>query len=240
MKIDGRRWMMLTLVVVMIGLVGMVPAAAAKNANPGVIPPQAQIRGNTYAEWSAGFWQWVFSIPAGTGPFSDAFRDAIEGQSGNVWFLPGVFAEPGTVTREITVPSNVSLFVVIVNVECSTLEPGTPFFGSTDEELNACARSFPITRAEATLDGRAIDFLSADYETISPPFDFTVPAGNILGAAPGDGRSVSNGVYLMLAPLPVGTHRLHFNGGLFVPGEGGGEFTVDTTYIINVVHGGRK
>lgn len=240
MRLHALRWKTLVLAVVLAGFFGAVPAVHAKNDNPGVVPPQADVRGNTYGEWSAAFWQWVFSLPADEGPFDPtAYRDAIEGQPGNVWFLPGVFAESGTAEREITVPTGVSLFVVIINVECSTAELGTPFGGSNDEELNACATSFPITGAAATLDGRAIDFTTADYETISPPFDFTLPENNILGADPGEGRAASNGVYIMLAPLPVGTHTLNFNGAVYLP-DFDFTFTLDTTYVIHVVPRGLR
>src|SRR5947209_6336709 len=37
--------------------------------NPGVVhPPCSKPYGLTYGEWSAKWWQWVYSIPVGTNP----------------------------------------------------------------------------------------------------------------------------------------------------------------------------
>lgn len=235
MKINSVHWKMLILGGVLFGLLGAAPVASAKNSNSGVIPPQAIVQGNTYGEWSAAFWQWLFSIPVDQNPAFDVTGvNALVGQAGTVWFLPGVFNVSGSAAREITIPAGISLFVTIINLECSTVE-APPFFGATDAELTACATGFSITDMAAELDGRSIDFTSANYQATSPPFDFELPENNILGVSADFGRAVSNGYYLMLAPLPVGDHTLHFTG--TYPDF---PFTLDISYLIHVAHDAKK
>jgi len=233
-KFSFRRKMWV-LVGVLAVLVGTVPAAIAGNANTGVIPPQSRGYGNTYGEWSAAFWQWLFSIPVNQNPaFDETGGNALVGQTGKVWFLPGVFNASGQASREITIPAGISLFVPVVNVECSNVEL-PPFFGGTDEELKECAMQYLFTGLEAELDGRPIDFTTVNYQSVSPPFDFELPpmdlqGGNILGVDADLGRAVSNGYYLFLTPLPVGDHTLHYKGTL-----SNFDFTLEIHYVIHVV-----
>src|SRR5690242_16183808 len=109
------------------------------DGNPMVAPPGSSPYGKSYAEWSAEHWKWLFSIPNAVNPAND-FTGVNAGvnQSGPVWFLAGSFCpEPPlscanfVVTRNITVPSGVSLFFPILDSECSTVEGN----GTTDAEL---------------------------------------------------------------------------------------------------------
>src|SRR5262245_59170953 len=68
----------------------MTTAAFARNDNPGVIPPEAAAFGKTYGEWSAAFWQWLYSLPVDQHPLFDT-ADCSAGQSGKVWFIGGTF-----------------------------------------------------------------------------------------------------------------------------------------------------
>jgi hypothetical protein len=51
------------------------------------------------------------------------------------------------------------------------------------------------------------DLLS--YRSVTPVFDFTLPADNLLGVPAGtSGSGVSDGVFAFLAPLAVGPHTI--------------------------------
>jgi hypothetical protein len=50
-------------------------ASSRGNVNPGILPPNSQVQGLTYGEWSARWWQYVLSIPAPQNP--------LEGATGN-------------------------------------------------------------------------------------------------------------------------------------------------------------
>src|SRR5215203_2973784 len=106
------------------------------SAQAQVVPPQAKYQGASYAEWSAAYWQWLFSLPVDGHPGTDSPDfDVTDGQSGLVWFLTGAF---GTVERQVTIPAGTSLFVALINVDASTLEE-PPFYGATAEDQLAIA-----------------------------------------------------------------------------------------------------
>jgi hypothetical protein len=140
----------------------------------------------------------------------------------------------GTAERSCTIPSGTALFFPVINAECSTVEP-PPFFGSNEAELRACVHAFSFPVLHASIDGVPLANL-ASYEIDSPLFTFTLPADNVLGIAnaPTSGMSVGNGVYLLLAPLSVGEHTLHFGG---TDSTG---FTLDITYHLTVVPAGQR
>ncbi len=67
------------------------------------------------------------------------------------------------------------------------------------------------------------------YYALTPMYTFWVPAENALGVAgPATGISMAHGIWLMLAPLPAGTHVIHFGGG-----DPAG-FQLDITYVLTV------
>lgn len=231
-----RHWYKaIGVVSVVVGLgAGSVSHAWAGNPNPGVIPPNAKAYGMTYGQWSAKWWQWAFSLSLEDNPFFDesgSCDNGANGQSGPVWFLTGVINASGTAVRTCTVPAGKALFFPIINAECSTLEGN----GSTEKELRTCAEGLinPVTSVAAEIDWLPIQSPQA-YRVSSPLFTFgPLPEDNVLqlfgvdAPAGATSLSVADGYYLLLAPLPVGQHTIHFTG--TVPG-----FTLDITYNLTV------
>jgi hypothetical protein len=226
-------------------LSGLVLCAVAKDngsqENPGVLPPNSKPHGLSYGEWSARWWQWAFSLPTDAHPLFDT-ADCSAGQTGHVWFLGASFSpsdgEHGwtvaIATRDCTVPAGTALFFPIVNAEASTLEGN----GTSDAELRAAVQSFQdlATNMSAEVDGVAIRNLDA-YRAQSPLYTFgPLPDHNIpqnwgLDAPAGTtSLSVADGVYVMLAPLSVGQHTIHFHAEVpdFL-------FLLDITYNLTVV-----
>ena len=221
------------LLVALLLFVATPRAFAAGNPNPRILPPDSRPHWLSYGEWSAKWWQYVFAIPASTNPLFDETGAACGvGQSGHVWFLAEVLNTSGEAERTCTIPSGTMLFVPILTVECSTLEP-PPFFGRNETELRTCAQSFRMSDLHATIDGVAIQNPEA-YTVSSPLFTFTVPGDNILGVSSATGQSMANGAYLMIAPLSVGDHTIQF-GGSFPDAQ----FTVNVTYHLTVAPRGQ-
>jgi hypothetical protein len=92
----------------------------------GIYPPNSQPFGLSYGEWSAKWWQWVYSIPLEKNPQYQGIVqppsvpvavtvDCSLGQSGPVWFLGASFG--GLASRECKdpVPPDVSLFFPMTN-----------------------------------------------------------------------------------------------------------------------------
>jgi hypothetical protein len=209
-----------------VALVG-TGAAAATAAAPGrvVIPPQQENYGQLGVLW----WKWVLSIPAAQNPLFDATgADCAVGQNGGRWFLAGT--PGGVVTRSCTVPEGKKIFFPIVAVENDYPCPDPTFQPAPGQSLkdfltNGTA-SIPgaVTMVntaadlQASLDGTSIPILSAYRGTsnmysfagdpsLTPVFDPCITGSQQ--------KAVSDGYWLLLAPLSTGQHTLQFGGSLF-------------------------
>ena len=194
--------------------------------NHDIAPPNSEPYGKSYGEWSARWWQWVYSLPAAENPVSDTTGEfADEGQDGPVWFLAGNFG--GTTVRDVFVPEGKSLFFPILNQNWVTF-PTDPIL--TIPELRAIIRPFMDNASLAcSIDGKAVKHLSL-YREDSAVFTTTVPDGNLLGLPAGDyAPCVDNGYYLMLDPLKPGQHTIHFTGI-----NADASFALDVTYHLTV------
>jgi len=215
-------------------LVALAAPLAAQDASPvaspvpaaAFLPPDAAVGGLGLAGWSARSWQWFFSFPEPVNPMLDSTGERCTyGQSGPVFFL---VAAEASGERACTVPSGVHVFVPLGGAECSTVEE-PPFFGKDDAELAACAKDATahvppaaIADMDLTVDGQSVGDLEA-YHRTTPAFDLLLPAGNVLGAAPGVARSAADGYQVLLAPLAEGEHAVVVS----VPGPEG---LIVTTY----------
>ena len=219
----------------------LASALAAPNLNPTILPPNSKPHGASYGEWGGRWWQWVLSIPADNNPAVDPTGDfAANGQSGPVWFLAGTFGG-GPTERTVTVPAGKALFFPIYNWIWVNL----PDLGDDpwSEEQEQYARDLiaglvdAVTDFTCVIDGRPVQNITA-YRCQTPEdgeYMAYFPEGDVWGLCPdllpadSYGPSVSDGYYLMLAPLSAGQHTIHFSAGTFL----------DVTYHITVA-GGRR
>lgn len=249
-KLNSIRGLQLSAVMVL-GLMLLVPMIAqADSINPGVLDVDSKHYGKTYGEWSAAWWQWAFSIPTSKNPLVDSDgSNAANGQQGPVWFLAGklcvtggepcgTITDPATANRVVDVPAGKALFFPILNAEWDNLGADEPL---NETELRDIVKA-QMDMGEnmvAEVDGVPINgldsVLTTQYRVTSPVFNYHIPEDNtyslfgynypkqtIKGA-------VADGVFLMLAPLPKGTHTIHFKGNF------GTFFYLDIYYTIHVV-----
>jgi len=220
---------------------------AGADSNPPVIPPTSHAYGKSYEEWSAAWLQWAMSIPAASNPILDntgAYSSV--GQSGKVWFLAGTTGSGAVppVVRTITIPSGTPLFFPIVNYFwVNTPEYGDPNW-SPAQEANARSILADIvdtaTGFSLKIDGHSIKNLY-DFRFQSTVAKCTIPplaADNLFGAdlVNNPYYCVADGYWVMVHPLPVGSHEIHFTGGFtaFPP------FSLDVTYKITVKPGRKE
>jgi hypothetical protein len=218
----------------------MLVAVAMQAANPGVLPPQSQPYGKTYGEWSGAFWQWLMERPL-TVPDPNQSYDIEPGKVGNVWFLATGLPNPA-----IDIPSSTALFIPLMNVECSSLEPPeSGFHGDTEAEQAECAKFWAdhIINRVVIIDGRSMD-INENYRARSPQFSFVAPTPWVFGDVGGAGTAVGDGYYVMVAPLSVGVHTITLKATLhFKAGELGPDpvdlLQTDVTWHIKVVPRGQ-
>ena len=232
-----RSTIQLTAVTVLFALATTLAYGA--NPNPRIAPIDSNPYGNSYGEWSARWMQWFFSIPQGTNPALDptgAF--CAQGQTGKVWFLAGSLLN-GSFTRTCTVPPGTALFLPITNgvfgaavFDCDPTNPGVPCDVTTLRAAADAAMDPKNLDLKASIDGVPIGNL-LDYRVQSPVFAVTLPNDNIVGIPSGTySPMVSDGYWLLIAPLPPGNHTIHFSSTIT-----GGPFNgsqTDVTYDLTV------
>ncbi|MFZ0328294.1 MAG: cache domain-containing protein [Nitrososphaeraceae archaeon] len=164
----------------------------------------------TFGEWTARWWQWGYSIPKNINPaYDDNGRFCVQKQSGPVWFLAGTYGH--RVVRLCDIPSGKAILLPILNSECSFAE--FPKLKKLSE-LRTCAKTIQdqVIKVNASVDGVPLSHLEK-YRVESPPFNFTLPQGNILGlSANTSTQAIADGNWVFLKPLSTGIHKIMFKG----------------------------
>jgi len=205
--------------------------------NPRVLPPQAHAYGKSYGEWGAAWWEWALSFPYATNPIFDTTGQyGSQGQNQIPWFLAGNAG--GASERSITIPSGRPLFFPLISFENDYPCPDPTFQPAPGQSLQdfltegVASIIDQVDVLSADVDGASIPNLSSyratsglDYFTGDPSLTSTFD-GCITGSSQ---AFVTDGYWLMLAPLPPGHHTLHFSGGISAFG-----FEDDVTYHLTV------
>ncbi|MFI3219329.1 MAG: hypothetical protein QX189_09435 [Methylococcales bacterium] len=196
------------------------------NYNTGVIQPYAKIHGKSYGDWGAEWWKWALSVPYSQSPITDLTgEDGSQNQQGAVWFLAGTF---GTFAeRTITIPAKKFIFFPLVNGENDFPCPDPnfkPASGQTMEDFltSGITPAFDLWVTDlnktlsAKVDGVELNSLT-NYRGISQLTKFTAnpDPDNLKFIDPcitGEKQvMVSDGFWLMLAPLKTGKHEIEFS-----------------------------
>ena len=206
-------------------LAATVPAAHAANPNPGVIPPGASPYGTSYGNWGAAWWTWAYGIPPDENPVLDPDGTYCDvGQSGSVWFLAGTFGAEAQ--RSCTTPAGKGIFFPILDVLwfapddltdalwlAETFELAEDPSSLSDEDLLALVADWHLSYVvedslTVNVDGVEFEDLES-YRAQSDPFDFYMRLREPQAAK---GPAISDGYWIMLAPLSVGEHTVEFGG----------------------------
>jgi hypothetical protein len=203
------------------------PASAVSH----VLPPSSHYAGKTYGQWGAAWWRWALESPGSVNPLTDATgARCATNQSGHVWFLAGTTG--GSAKRTCTIPTGKALFFPVVNSFAAELQ-GTHTYGQLLDEIRSFIDLDHAT-TEASVDGTP---LNGSVRAVSPPplpFSFTLPKDNIFGDPTLAGKydAVSDGYWVMLAPLSRGTHTVTFHG--TAPLLPSGTLDVSVTYQLTI------
>jgi hypothetical protein len=221
---------LLSVVGTVIGL--LMPVAPAQADAVKIIAVNDNAYGSTYGEWSAAWWQWAFSIPASNSPISDTTgANCTQLQSGPVFYLTGTAG--GAATRSCAVPAGKALFFPILNslwgasvFDCDPTNPGVPCNLATLRK--SAADAMDQVTLQAVIDGKPVKDLN-QQRVQSSALTITYPADNGAGVDAGSyAPNVSDGYWLLLAPLSAGRHTIYFKG-VFTGGIFNGT-VVEVTY----------
>jgi len=214
----------------MIGTLVLTVAALQPAGAVEILAPGSTVAGKSIADWTAGWWTWVFQSPSDAVPFSDPDGSLANlNNGGPVFFVAGTGGGP--VERTFSVPAGRPLLIPMVN-----------YFNTydTEEVINAAIAAFP---------GSVTDlFAEIDGVPVADPFDYLeVTADFFSGGLAQEGSwiaslgvpvgedvfpSKSSGYWLMIDGLAPGTHTLRFGGTTLCCGD---PFSTEVLAEINVV-----
>lgn len=162
-------------------------------------------------------------------------------QHGPVWFLEGAIRGAENVTRTCSIPEGKALFFPLLNlVDINTADQPV---NELRAEIAGCLNA--ATNISLKVDGQAIaskELLRSRVRSI--PFAAVLPADGVPTDPPTPAGiyspAVDDGYYVMLRPLSVGAHTLHFTGtspGCDYPPTGFhvDPFSLDVTYQLTIV-----
>jgi hypothetical protein len=208
--------------------------ATAADPNSIVVPAQEQ----NYGQLGANWWKWALSIPYQQNPqFDQTGASCGLGQNGGVWFLAGT--PGGSVTRSCTIPAGKTIFFPIVNINNDYPCPDPNFQPAPGQSLHDFLTDgavFVINHAHnlnADLDGVDIPIV-ASYRGTSNMYSFTGdPSLTVFDPCitGSQQKAVSDGYWLLLAPLSPGTHTLSFGAMITIEDF---SFSTEATYNLTV------
>ena len=200
---------------------GPLQAAPGSGNSSSILPPNSTPGDLSYPEWHLVCLDWILSIPASINPLLNVDDeadlanpsphplwvgpyDASVGQSGHVWILPGAYA---TVEREAIIPAGKMLVVPLLNQVVLGIPPipqAIAFYQSYEKLV--------MDTAEITCEIDGVPVANIEqyrHQSLAAPV--VLPESNMLGRPPGPfGMIVDDGYYLILAPLSVGIHTIHW------------------------------
>jgi len=180
-------------------------------------PRKYQPFGKSWEKWTAIWCNWLLSIPREKNPAVDETgKNSSQNQvDANVWFLAGSFGNNIPVRRKCTVPNSKAILFPIVNKEDSFAEDLDLIY---EQELAMRARNSMdrLICLQLIVDGKRLPNLS-EYRVLSEFFDLTFPENNVYDVNTKNTRSVCDGYWAFLRPLPIGSHEIYFSAKVFLP-----------------------
>jgi hypothetical protein len=202
----------------------------ADSLNKGVYSPESKPFGVEYEDWTAAWWQWNMGIPTALHPRDNYTSEKCSiHQEGLVWFLPDALS--GTEERTCSVPFGKGILVPALTGNCDADSPSAP--QSESGLFNCASEGAKFSVVSASLDGVPIKNLEG-YRVNTGLFNMTVPKDNIFKNLPGTFKAVSDGFYVFLEPLAVGTHDIHITTSVLNPLNSEYNYSADVTYHIIV------
>ena len=205
---------------------GMVAAAESY-----VLPPHATVAGKALGDHGAAWWQWSFSMPLDDSPVRDLTGEkCAKGQQGEVWFLAGTYGSD-QVKRSCTIPAGRYIFFPIINMAFWP-QPNEPI-SCADVQEGAAMNNDNMAFAEIEIDGVRVASPWSHREISSKCFDIFARVPKDVGPPPGF-PAASDGFWIMLKPLPPGTHTIKYRARYNRPGGAYGTMSQNVFYDITV------
>lgn len=219
-------------------IVALTVQTASAAHTDSLVFSQSNPYGSSYGDWSAKWWQYVFDLPTANHPMNDTTGQyCAVAQAGPVFFLMGTVNGASVNRTQCVVPAGKALFLPVVNAICALPEddPQKPH-NRYQAMIKSCSDLIDLVKKDSlkvTVDGLPIEGVD-DFRAPSPIFSYVGKANLFGGWYEGEhDYAFSDGYWVMLKPLPPGTHAIHFEGVLDYA-DPTPDFVIDVTYLLTV------
>jgi len=204
----------------------------------GVVSMDEKVFGKSLGEYANLWWQWASSMPALESPVKDMTGIKCDvNQKGQVWFLAGGYGS-SKITRKCSIPKGNHLFFPVINMLYFPSGIGTSLTCDAAKASvtinNDYLRSFIVT-----IDKHKI--VNPVLHRYSTPDCFDLlgwPPKNI--NSPTVYPSATDGYWVMLKPLSLGTHKIKFRAEYHNQNEDYGMMIQDIEYQIDIIESDKK
>lgn len=181
-------------------------SATGRTADSYLLAPGEAVAGKTQETWSREWWQWAGSFDRSVSPVADRSGAACASkQSGPVWFLAGTYEVRRTL-RTCTVPRGKYLFFPLINYV--VLPTGEGSLTCEAAIRTAADITNDVAQLVLDVDGTRHAGLGQHRQATRDCFNLAEKSSPRYEIYP----TAANGYYVMLRPLPPGTHTLNFGG----------------------------
>jgi hypothetical protein len=204
--------------------------AAGGSTSPLVFPKPAHPYGASMTTWAERIGQWIYGQPFDHNPaFDQTGADCAVAQSGPVWFIPPIFAPPGTprpliqnASRTCSIPEGRAVLLdigaVVDDFPCPDPSfhpaPGQSLFDFLIADVKPLLDS--VNELDVTIDGQQVPdvlgyrFTSPDLFKITGDLSLQATLDSCITGAPQD--AVIDGFFMMIKPLTPGDHTVIVHG----------------------------
>lgn len=198
-----------------------------------IYPPSSSPYGLSHKNWGIALWQWWLSIPKEIAPFPDPTKwsPCLIGLGYPVVMLanPIIGLDRPNVTYNCDIPADRAILVFGITEICSY-----DATHKTDEDLRKCVKARnDWAKHQIIIDGKSVENVE-QYRVTTDFFNITYPKDNMLTLPGGTFRTLLDGTWLMLKPLPVGDHRVEVHIAQIIPGQESENLFLNLIYNLHV------
>ena len=184
-----------------------ITSASASSLEELMVYPSEYVDGKPVSDYANIWWQWTYTMPKDVSPVRDLTGEYCHvGQQGDVWFLAGGYGS-SKIKRTCVIPEGKFIFFPVINMVYWPRYEGS--LSCENAKKSAALNNDELLSIEINLD--SISAWNPANTRISSQNCF-----DLLGLVPRELEpskvypAATDGYWVMLKPLPKGTHKLTF------------------------------
>jgi hypothetical protein len=233
--LEKKSYAICLLILGALGSLTIYPKSINGSLQDQIYPPNSSPYGLSHKNWGIALWDWWMSIPKEIAPSPDPTKytyDCFIGLGYPVVMLanPIIADIPShTVTYNCDVPADRAILVFGITEWCNY-----DATHKTDEDLRKCvvARN-DFAKHQILIDGKNVENVE-QYRVTTDFYNMTFPKDNMYSVPAGTFRSLLDGTWLMLKPLPVGDHKIEVHIVQIIPGREADNLFLNLIYNLHV------